>query len=815
MTSSFFSDDSQEGRRSLLPLLPLRDIVVFPGLAIPLFVGRSRSIAALDEAMTKDKLIMLAAQIDSSIIDPEEDDIHRIGSVARIIQLLRLPDGTVKVLVEGQARARIKEYLPQAEFFLAYTEELSEDEEHTVEIEALFRGARKDFETLTRLNRRLPKDLIEMVDRLEDAGRFADLIVSHLTLKLKQKQDFLETIPLKPRLEKLFGLIAGEIEVLQVQRKLRSRVKRQVAHSQKEAYLTEQMKAIQKELGGERDEFKGELHDLEKSIRKKKMSAEALEKVRSEFKKLRLMSPLSAEASVVRNYIETMLSLPWFDNTENEIDIDAAAAILDEDHYGLEKVKERILEYLAVHKLVGKLRGPILCLVGPPGVGKTSVGRSIARAAGREFIRMSLGGVRDEAEIRGHRRTYIGSMPGKIITQLKRTKVNNPVFLLDEVDKMSSDYRGDPTSALLEVLDPEQNHAFNDHYLDVDYDLSDIMFIATANMLGAIPPPLLDRMEIIRLAGYTEDEKLAIAKGFLVRKQVETNGLKTKDVSFTDNAILQIVLRYTREAGVRNLERELASICRKVARRFVRQGRENDKVRITERQVPKYLGVPRFRQQQHEPRDLIGVANGLAWTETGGELLAVEVAVMPGKGNLIVTGKLGEVMQESAKAALSYVRRRGPLLGLKPDFYQKLDIHVHLPEGAIPKDGPSAGIVMTSAIASALIKVPVRCDVAMTGEITLRGRVLPVGGLKEKLIAAYRAGITKVILPKDNEKDLRDVPATVRRHVEISLVENMDEVLTGALVTTRPTELLLEKPYDEADDNNEPETSEDRDARLL
>ncbi|MDP8222647.1 MAG: endopeptidase La [Candidatus Lernaella stagnicola] len=820
MKSSFSGDQPQEGRRSLLPLLPLRDVVIFPGMVVPLFVGRTRSIAALDEAMGKDKLILLAAQIDSSVTEPEEDEIHSMGTISRIVQLLRLPDGTVKVLVEGQVRARVTECLPNTSFFLAHAEEVAEDEEQTVEIEALLRAARKEFDSLVKVHRRIPKDALDTLAAVEDGGRWSDIVASHLTLKVQQKQALLEMVSLKERLEKIFDLISGEIEVMQVQRKLRSRVKRQVASSQKEAYLKEQMSAIQKELGGERDEFKNELRELQTKMRKKKMSREATEMVRTEFKKLRMMSPLSAEAAVVRNYIETMISLPWFEMSEDEVDLDEAERILDEDHYGLTKVKERILEYLAVHKLVGKLRGPILCLVGPPGVGKTSVGKSVARASAREFIRMSLGGVRDEAEIRGHRRTYIGSMPGKIITQIKRAKVNNPVFLLDEVDKMSSDFRGDPTSALLEVLDPEQNHSFNDHYLDVDYDLSDVLFIATANVLHQIPPALRDRMEIIRLPGYTEPEKLAIAKRFLMPKQVEANGLKMKDFAITDGALLLMIRRYTREAGVRNLEREIASICRKAARQIAREGHEDDRIRVTEKQMPKYLGVPRFREQQREERDMIGIANGLAWTESGGELLAVEVAVMPGKGNLIVTGKLGEVMQESAKAALSYVRRRGPMLGLEPDFYEKLDIHVHVPEGAVPKDGPSAGIVMATAIASALIKIPVRCSVAMTGEVTLRGRVLGIGGLKEKLIAAMRAGVSKVLVPLENEKDLKEIPPAVRRKLEIVLVENMDEVLAQALVTTRPVELLLEEAQEHAEaalapEDDEADEREDQSARLL
>ena len=816
MSPSLVDDNHTEGPKTLLPLLPLRDMVVFPGMVVPLFVGRPRSIAALDEALSRDKFIMLAAQRDASITDPEEDDINRVGTLTKIIQMLRLPDGTVKVLVEGQQRAGIREFLPHSDFFWAWIDPIDDDQDPDLETEAMFRDVQQQFAMLIKVNRRVPKDVIDTLATIDHPGHYADLVAGHLSLKVKQMQELLETVSLADRLTKLYDFLVGEIEILQVQRKLRSRVKRQVASSQKEAYLNEQMKAIQKELGADRDEFKNELRELQERIGKKKLSPEATDKVKSEFRKLRLMSPLSAEAAVVRNYIETMVSLPWSDKTAPDIDIDEAARILDEDHYGLHKVKERILEYLAVNKLVGTLRGPILCLVGPPGVGKTSIGHSIARAAGRAFIRMSLGGVRDEAEIRGHRRTYIGSMPGKIITSLKRAKVNDPVFLLDEVDKMSSDFRGDPASAMLEVLDPEQNHAFADHYLDVDYDLSDVMFIATANLLHTIPPALQDRMETIRLPGYTEDEKLAIAKGFLVPKQQEANGLVDKNVTLTDAALLLVIRRYTREAGVRNLEREIAAICRKIARRFAKPGSAPSRVRVTERQVAKYLGVYRFRELQRETHDLIGVANGLAWTEAGGELLAVEVAVMPGKGKLTVTGKLGEVMQESAKAALSFVRRRGPLLGLADDFYRTVDVHVHLPEGAIPKDGPSAGIAMTTAIVSALLKVPAKCDVAMTGEITLRGRVLGVGGLKEKLIAAHRVGMSKVIIPRENEKDLRDVPVATRRALVIVPVDDMDEVLEHALAEPIPVVAPANDAL-EADDNDPLETQpgDDQPARLL
>ncbi len=783
--------ETPAGRRSLLPLLPLRDLVIFPNMVVPLFVGRERSIAALEEAMSKDKLIMLAAQMDARTNDPEEDDVYRIGTIGKIVQLLRLPDQTVKVLVEGRQRAKIHEFLPSFEYFLVYAEEIQEDDETDIETEAMIRSVHSAFDNYVKLNKRVPQDIAQAITSIESPGRLADALVAHLNLKLEAKQELLELLDPVLRLEKIFSHIRTEIEILQVERKIKTRVKKQIEHSQKEQYLNEQMRAIQKELG-ERDEFKAEMRELEERIKNKKMSEEGVEKVKAEFKKLRMMSPLSAEAAVVRNYIDTIITLPWFDKTEDNFDIDEAERILDEDHYGLEKVKERILEYLAVQKLVGKLKGPILCLVGPPGVGKTSIGKSIARAAGRKFVRMSLGGVRDEAEIRGHRRTYIGSMPGKIMQQMKKAGANNPVFMLDEVDKMSSDFRGDPTSALLEVLDPEQNHAFNDHYLDLDYDLSEVMFVTTANTLHGIPPALQDRMEIIRLHGYTEDEKLEIAKGFLVPKQKEANGLAEKDVAFTDGALLNVVRHYTREAGVRNLEREIASICRKIARRLAKAGHADDSVRVAEKSIAKYLGVQRFRIEEIEPQDMIGLTNGLAWTQAGGELLAAEVAVVPGKGKLSITGQLGDVMQESARAALAYVRNRAARLGIPTDFYDKTDIHIHIPEGAIPKDGPSAGITITAAIVSALLKIPVRRDVAMTGEITLRGRVLPIGGLKEKLVAAQRAHVTKVLIPKDNEKDLSEVPKNITRGVTIVLVENMDTVLRHALAVENPEDLFIE-----------------------
>ena len=780
-----------EGRRSLLPLLPLRDLVVFPHMVVPLFVGRAGSIAALEAAMGKDKRILLCAQTDGKVDNPTENELHRVGTVGLIVQLVRLPDQTVKVLVEGKTRARVRDFLPSFDYLLVYVEELHEQAEMNLEIEALTRSTHELFDSFVKLNKRIPPDIISAIRLIDEPGRLADALVGHLNLKLEQKQELLETFEPGERLTKVYGFVRDEMEILQVERRIKSRVKRQIEHSRKEQYLNEQMRAIQKELG-ERDEFRAEAQELEERIKKKKMSPEATEKVQSEFKKLKMMSPLSAEAAVVRTYIDTLLSLPWFEKSPDNFDIEEAEKILEEDHYGLEKVKERILEYLAVQKLVGKLKGPILALVGPPGVGKTSIGKSIARATKRKFIRVSLGGVRDEAEIRGHRRTYIGSMPGKIIQQLKKAGANNPVFMLDEIDKMSSDFRGDPTSAMLEVLDPEQNHAFGDHYLDVDYDLSDVLFVCTANSLHGVPPALVDRLEIIRLHGYVEDEKLEIAKRFLVAKQMEANGLAGKDVLFSDGALLALIRLYTREAGVRSLERELASICRKVARRLARQNHANDRVRVTEKSLTRYLGVAPFRQEQLEPGDLIGLTNGLAWTAAGGELLAAEVAAMPGKGKLTITGQLGDVMQESAQAALAYVRYRGRALGLADDFFAKTDLHVHIPEGAIPKDGPSAGITITTAIVSALLHIPVRHDVAMTGEITLRGRVLPVGGLKEKLVAALRCHIRKVLVPKENAKELSEVPDKIGKGLEIVLVENMDEVLRHALAVDHPDDLFVD-----------------------
>jgi len=763
-----------------VPLLPLRDIVIFPHMVVPLFVGREKSINALEEAMNKEKDILLIAQTNAKTNDPKPDDIYKIGTLGTIIQLLRLPDGTVKVLVEGKKRAKVLDYIIFDQTFLVDVVEMVEDKTVDIELEALMRQVKATFETYVKLNRRIPPEMLASVAVIDDPARLADTVVAHLLLKLPDKQSILEIETPKERLEKLFGLMEAEIEILQVERKIRHRVKKQMEKTQKEYYLNEQMNAIQKELG-DRDDFKNEVAELEEKLKNKKLSQEAQEKVKKEIKKLKMMSPMSAEATVVRNYIDWVLSLPWDEVTAEKLDIKEAMKILDEDHYGLEKVKERIIEYLAVHKLVGKMKGPILCFVGPPGVGKTSLARSIARAVNRNFVRLSLGGVRDEAEIRGHRRTYIGAMPGKIVQSLKKAASNNPLFLLDEVDKMSMDFRGDPSSALLEVLDPEQNTTFNDHYLDMDYDLSNVMFITTANTLQGIPVPLQDRMEIIRLAGYTEHEKLAIAEKYLIKKEMEAHGLKEENIVFKENAIKMVIREFTKEAGVRNLEREIAKICRKVAKEIAETPDQPKQIQITARNVPNYLGVPKFRYGMKEEKDEIGTTTGLAWTEVGGELLSTEVTILPGKGKLTITGKLGDVMQESAQAAMSYVRSRAHRFGLDRDFYQKIDIHLHVPEGAIPKDGPSAGITMATSIISALLRIPIRKEVAMTGEITLRGKVLPIGGLKEKLLAAQRGQIKMVVIPAENEKDLKEVPQEILKDLKIFPVEHMDEVLKYAL----------------------------------
>jgi ATP-dependent Lon protease len=777
-------DQPPQGGGLRVPLLPLRDIIVFPHMVVPLFVGRQKSIRALEEAMNKQKFILLAAQKDAKTNDPAEDDIYKVGTLGTVVQLLRLPDGTVKVLVEGKRRARVSRYLGNAEYFLVEAEPIDEPCSKSTEVEALIRSVNSTFENYVKLNKKIPPEMIMSVAAIDEPARLADTIVAHLGIKLEDKQTLLEMINPAERLEKVLGFMRSEIEILEVEKRIRTRVKKQMEKTQKEYYLNEQMRAIQKELG-EKDEFKNEIQELEEKIKQKKMSAEAREKAEKELKKLKMMSPMSAEATVVRNYIDWIISLPWHEYTEDKLDIKEAEKVLEDDHYGLEKVKQRILEYLAVQSLVGHTKGPILCLVGPPGVGKTSLGKSIARSTGRKFVRVSLGGVRDEAEIRGHRRTYIGALPGKIIQSMKRAGSGNPVFLLDEVDKMSTDFRGDPSSALLEVLDPEQNSSFNDHYLDVDYDLSKVMFVTTANTLERIPRPLQDRMEIIRIAGYTELEKLNIAKRYLVPKQREANGLQEDNIVLSDSALMAIIRHYTKEAGVRSLEREIASVCRKVAVEVVKKDRAA-RIRVTAKSLNVYLGPPRYRYGKAEAEKKVGVATGLAWTDLGGELLSIEVQVMPGKGKLLITGRLGEVMQESATAAMSYVRSRAEELGLERDFYQKIDVHIHIPEGAIPKDGPSAGITMATALVSALTKIPVHHDLAMTGEVTLRGNVLPIGGLKEKVLAAHRGGIKRILIPVENEKDIREIPSVILKSIQIEMVEHMDQVLRKALVLDDP-----------------------------
>jgi ATP-dependent Lon protease len=783
----FRNDNTPYGERSrgkVLPLLPLRDIIVFPHMVVPLFVGREKSIAALEEAMNHDKEILLAAQRQAKTNDPTAEDIFGVGTVGTIIQLLRLPDGTVKVLVEGKRRARIERFIPNEGFFLCEVSLIDEPAGSGVELEALMRSVQATFEAYVKLNKRIPPEMLVSVQTIDDPARLADTIVVHLSsVKLSDRQEILETTDPGKRLTRLYELMSAEIEILQVEKKIRTRVKKQMERTQKEYYLNEQMQAIQKELG-ERDEFRSELAELEEKIKAKRVTDEAADKLRKELKKLKMMQPMSAEATVVRNYIDWVLALPWFDKSEENYDIDLAEKILNEDHYGLKKVKERILEYLAVQALVGKLRGPVLCLVGPPGVGKTSLAKSIARATGRKFVRLSLGGVRDEAEIRGHRRTYIGALPGRVIQSLRKAGTNNPVFLLDEIDKMSSDFRGDPAAALLEVLDPEQNSTFNDHYLDLDYDLSDVMFITTANSMSGIPAPLADRMEIISLSGYTEFEKLNIAVRYLIPRQREEAGLQDVDLEITENAIRTVVHHYTKESGVRNLERELGSICRKVARRVVNTDKK-EKYRIVAKSIPKYLGVPKYRPESARGKDEIGLTNGLAYTNYGGAILECEVAVVPGKGKLAITGLLEKGMQESAQAAMSYIRSREKLLGLPADFYQNNDFHIHFPE-FVPKDGPSAGVTMATSIASALMRIPVRRNLAMTGEITLRGRVMPIGGLKEKTLAAHRAGIDTLLVPKDNRKDLREIPRRVLSMMRIVLIEHADEVLREALCLSDP-----------------------------
>lgn len=772
---------NEQEKTVVIPLLPLRDVVVFPHMIVPLFVGREKSIAALESAMKYEKGIFMVAQKSAKKDDPAAEDIYNVGTIGIIIQLLRLPDGTVKVLVEGKTRGTIKEYLQNEDFFLVKVNEIDDIDDHNdVKKQALMRSIKESFELYLKLSKKIHVEMMGTIAAIDNASKLADVVVTHLNVKLEDKQKIMEIFDITERLEAIYSMMLSEIEILQVEEKIKRRVKKQMEKTQKDYYLNEQMRAIQKEMG-EKDDFRNEIIELEKRLKQKKMSEEATKKVRQEIKKLQMMAPMSAEATVVRNYIDWLLDMPWSEKTENKYSLKESEAILEDDHYGLKKVKERIIEYLAVQSLVKKNKGPILCLVGPPGVGKTSIAKSVARATNRKFVRISLGGVRDEAEIRGHRRTYIGAMPGKIVQSLKKAGSNNPVFCLDEVDKLTSDFRGDPSSALLEVLDPEQNFAFNDNYLDIDYDLSDIMFITTANVLQTIPAPLQDRMEVIRIAGYTEQEKLQIARKFLVTKEMEANGLQESNVEFTKGAILRIIRQYTREAGVRNLEREIASVCRKIAKELVNNGSKK-KIIIAAQSIPKYLGVPKFRHGETEGKNEIGLTVGLAWTEVGGELLSIESSIMEGTGKMVMTGKLGDVMQESVQAALTYIRARAEKFGLPKNFYKKIDIHVHVPEGAIPKDGPSAGIAMATSIASALMKKKVRADLAMTGEITLRGRVLPIGGLKEKILAAHRGNIKTVIIPKDNEKDVAEVPQNVQKALEIIFVEHIDEVLEIALV---------------------------------
>lgn len=761
----------------IYPVLPLRDIVVFPHMIVPLFVGREKSVRALEDVMKDDKQILLVAQKNAAQDNPTPADIHAVGTIASVLQLLKLPDGTVKVLVEGGSRARIDRYTENPDFFQAYAEPIRDRDPETTELEALSRTVISQFEQYVKLNRKIPPEVLVSLNQIDNPSRLADTIAAHLQLKISDKQELLELDSVGERLERVYALMESEIGVLQVEKRIRSRVKRQMEKTQREYYLNEQLKAIQKELG-ENEEGRDEVAEIEERIKKTKLSKEAREKAMAEVKKLRSMSPMSAEATVVRNYLDWMLTLPWGKRTKIKKDIVAAEKILNEDHYGLDKVKERILEYLAVQARANKVKGPILCLVGPPGVGKTSLGKSVAKATGRNFIRMSLGGVRDEAEIRGHRRTYIGSMPGKILQSMKKSKSSNPLFLLDEVDKMGQDFRGDPSSALLEVLDPEQNNTFNDHYLEVDYDLSDVMFICTANTLR-MPQPLLDRMEIIRLSGYTEDEKVEIAKRHLIDKQLKAHGLKKGEWAITDDALRDMIRYYTREAGVRNLEREIASLTRKAIKEIMTGKAE--KVKVTRANLEKYAGIRKFRYGEIEAEDMVGIVTGLAWTEVGGELLLIESVVSPGKGRMTITGKLGDVMQESVQAAKSYVRANSLKLGVKPPLFDRKDIHIHVPEGATPKDGPSAGVAMVTSIVSVLTQIPVRRDIAMTGEITLRGRVLAIGGLKEKLLAALRGGLKTVLIPKENEKDLAEIPDNVKKGLEIIPVNSLDEVLKHAL----------------------------------
>jgi ATP-dependent Lon protease len=788
------------GETRAYPVLPLRDIVVFPHMIVPLFVGREKSIKALEEVMRSDTFILLATQKNASDDDPATSAIYEMGTLASVLQLLKLPDGTVKVLVEGAARARVADYTARAEYYEANAVVTADNAGEQVEAEALARSVVNEFENYVKLNKKVSPEVVGVVQQIDDYAKLADTVASHLAVKIPDKQTVLEIPTVTERLEKVLQLMESEISVLQVEKRIRTRVKRQMEKTQREYYLNEQMKAIQKELGDE--EGKDELAEIEDKIKKTKLSKEAREKATHELKKLRQMSPMSAEATVVRNYLDWLLSIPWNKKTKVKKDLKAAQEILDNDHFGLEKVKERIVEYLAVQQRANKLTGPILCLVGPPGVGKTSLGKSIAKTTGREFVRVSLGGVRDEAEIRGHRRTYIGSMPGKIIQSMRKAKSSNPLFLLDEVDKMGADFRGDPSSALLEVLDPEQNHTFNDHYLEVDYDLSNVMFITTANTLN-IPPPLMDRMEIIRIAGYTEDEKVEIARRHLIPHAIGKHGLDAKEWSIDEEALLLLIRRYTREAGVRNLERELSTLIRKAVKELTMTKKKS--VKVEDSNLGDYLGVPKYRYGEVEEQDQVGVVTGLAWTDVGGELLTIEAAMMPGKGRMTVTGNLRDVMKESISAAASYVRMRAVAFGIEPPRFDKRDIHVHVPEGATPKDGPSAGVAMVSAIVSVMTGIPVRRDVAMTGEITLRGRVLPIGGLKEKLLAASRGGMKTVLIPEENAKDLVEINESIKKGLEIIPVSRMDEVLERALVrkpepitwdeeTAKPVEAPVTEP---------------------
>ena len=765
-------------KADVYPVLPLRDIVVFPHMIVPLFVGREKSVRALEDVMKDDKQILLVAQKNASQDDPSAQDIYDVGTVSTVLQLLKLPDGTVKVLVEGVQRAKIKRFTDNAEFFVVEAEMIPEEIGEQQELEALSRSVVAQFEHYIKLNKKIPPEVLVSINQIEDASKLADTVASHLALKISEKQELLETDSIAERLERVYSYMEAEIGVLQVEKKIRSRVKRQMEKTQREYYLNEQLKAIQKELG-ETEDGRDEAAEIEDKIKKTKLSKEAREKAMGELKKLKSMSPMSAEATVVRNYLDWMLSIPWKKRTRIKKDIRQAEDILNADHYGLEKVKQRILEYLAVQQRTNKITGPILCLVGPPGVGKTSLGQSIARATGRNFVRMSLGGVRDESEIRGHRRTYIGSMPGKIVQGMKKAKSSNPLFLLDQADKMGHDWRGDPAAALLEVLDPEQNHAFNDHYLEVDYDLSDVFFVTTANTLN-MPPALLDRMEIIRLSGYTEDEKVEIAIQHLIPKQIKKHGLKKGEWEISETALRDLTRYYTRESGVRNLEREIANLARKSIKHIL-LGKDKA-VSVTRRNLGKWAGVRKYRYGEIELDDMVGVTTGLAWTEVGGELLSIEAVMVPGKGKMTITGKLGDVMTESIQAAKSFVQSRAQLFGIHPTLFTKKDIHVHVPEGATPKDGPSAGVAMVTSIVSVLTGIPVKRDVAMTGEVTLRGRVLPIGGLKEKLLAALRGGIKTVLIPKDNEKDLEEIPDNVKRALKIVTVAAVDQVLGHALV---------------------------------